>query len=146
VKKLAIVVLLVVSACRREVVVPPTTAGTAGAATPREAVNRFMAAAKVQDLQAMSNIWGTPAGPASSTMGKEELEMRELIMMRCLKHDSYAILSEAPAADAERVFSVELRLRNFAARSPFTTTRGPQNRWYVKTFEIEPLRDICTTK
>ena len=79
-------------------------------------------------------------------MAKEELEMREIIMMRCLKHDSYAILSEAPAADAERVFSVEVRLRNLTPRTDFTTTRGPQNRWYVKAFGIETLQSICTTK
>lgn len=147
-KKLAITVLLAAAGCTRQVAVssPPGVASNVpGATTPREAVTRFMASAKVQDLQAMSNIWGGPKGPARETMDKEALEMREVIMMRCLKHDTFAIVSEGGAAE-DRVLAVDLKLRNLTARTDFTTTRGPKNRWYVKVFAMEPLKSICTAK
>ena len=143
-KKLAIVGLLVVAACQR-----PVSVGTAanpnapGAATPREAVQKFLAAAKAQDLQAMSNIWGTSAGPARSTMGREELEQREIILLCYLKHDSYKISSESPAANGERVFSVETTYRDLTRSANFFATPGPANRWYLRTFETEKLTDIC---
>ncbi len=147
-KKLAIVLLLVGAGCTRTVSRPSPQTGTnvAGAATPREAVNRFMAAAKIQDLQAMASIWGGPKGPASETMDKEALEMREVIMMRCLRHDTYTVLTETAAPNSDRVFVVELRLRNSSLRSNFTTTRGPKNRWYVLEVGLQALQNICTAK
>jgi hypothetical protein len=147
VKKLAIIVLLAAAACTRQVASSPQTSANApGAATPREAVSKFMASAKVQDLQAMSNIWGGPKGPARETMDKESLEMREVIMMRCLRHDTYSVLNETSAPDGERHLSVEVRLRGVAARSNFVTTKGPRDRWYVKDFALGTLQSICTAK
>jgi hypothetical protein len=146
VKKLAIVLLLVVAGCRREVrvgSVPDVNA--AGAATAREAVQRFLATAKAQDVQAMSNIWGSSAGPARTTMGKEELEMRIIYLMRCLRHDSYMILTETPAAGGERIFGVQLKRGTLTAVSNFTSTPA-QGRWFLREFQAEPLNPICTSK
>jgi len=153
VKKLAIVVLLVFAGCRRQVQVtsvptatPPTAGANAtGAATAREAVQLFLATAKAQDLQAMSNIWGSSAGPArtSTEYDAAELEKREIVLMKCLRHDTYSIMGETPAAGGERVFSVELRLGSLTPRSDFTTTQGPASRWYVRTFDFEKLQQIC---
>jgi len=153
VKKLAIVVLLVLAGCRRQVqvtstptaITPPASANVTGAATAREAVQLFLATAKAQDLQAMSNVWGTSAGPArtSTVFSAAELEQREIVLMKCLRHDSYSILGETPAAGGERVFSVELRLGSLPLRSDFTTTQGPASRWYVRTFDFEKLQQIC---
>src|SRR2546423_6774570 len=62
VKKLAVLAVLALSACHRQVKVGSSpTANTPGGASPREALQFFMAAAKAQDLQAFSNVWGTPA-------------------------------------------------------------------------------------
>lgn len=144
VKKLAIVGLLVVAACTR-----PVSVGTAanpnapGAATPREAVQKFLAAGKAQDLQAMSSIWGTSAGPARSTMEQEELEQREIILLCFLKHDSYKIASESPASNGERVFNVEMTYKDMTRAANFFATPGPAGRWYLRAFENEKLTDIC---
>jgi hypothetical protein len=150
VKKLAILVLLAASAmsCRRQVAVapPPVDANVAGGATAREAVQKFMAAAKAQDLQAMSTVWGTSAGPARGTMGQQEIEQREVIMMGCLKHDSYRVTSEGPAANRERIVGVEVRFKELTRPTNFYTTPGPSNRWFVRTFDLESLRDICVRK
>ena len=143
-KKLAIVVLLVVAGCRRQVVV--TTApgvNDPGGRTAREAVALFLSAAKAQDLQALSNVWGTTAGPARSTMDKETLEQREIILLCYLKHDSYRVLSETPAADRERTIGIETKYQDLTRVANFFATPGPGNRWYVRAFEVEKLNDIC---
>lgn len=146
-KKLAIVLFLVVAACQRKVAVTSAPAlNTPGAATPREAVQLFMAAAKTQDLQAMSNIWGSAAGPARSTMNQQELEQRQIIIMRCVKHDTYSIVGENPIAGGNRVFVVEIRLGTLTPKSNFTAIQGPANRWYLLELELQPLRDICVAK
>lgn len=146
-KKLAIVVLLVVAGCRRQVVVTsaPGTSGP-GAATPREAVQLFMASAKAQDLQAMSNIWGSAAGPARTTMEQSQMEQRQIIMMRCLRHDTYSILAEVPVAGTSRVFTVEVRLGTLTPRADFTATRGPQERWFLQEFQMAALNSICVAR
>lgn len=146
-KKLAIVVLLVVAGCRRQAAVTSAAAANApGAADAREAVQKFMASAKAQDIQAMSLIWGSAAGPARNTMKQEELEQREIYIMRCLRHDTYSILGEVPVAGGERVFTVEVRRANLTATTEFTATRGPENRWYLRTLELPKLNPICVAK
>ena len=143
-KKLAIVLLLVVAACQRKVVVGTApSSNDPGGATPREAVTRFMAAAKAQDLQAFANVWGSSAGPARGTMAAEELEKREIIMMCWLKHDSFRVISESPAENQERVFNIESKYRDLTRSANYFVTLGPANRWYVRQVEVEKLNDIC---
>ena len=146
-KKLAIVLLLVAAGCRRTVVVGnATTARDPGAPTPREAVDRFMVAAKTQDLQAMSLVWGTNAGPTIETMPKEERDQREIIMMCYLKHDSYRIMGEAPSTEGDRMIAMEVKFKDLTRSTSFKATRVSSNRWFVARFEMEPLRDICARK
>ena len=143
-KKLAIVGLFVVAACSRPVSVGTAgTPNTPGGATAREAVQKFLAAAKAQDLQAMSNVWGTSAGPARTTMERQELEQREIILLCYLKHDSYRIVSESPATNGERVFEVETKYRDLTRSAKLFATPGPAGRWYLRTFENEKFTDIC---
>ena len=138
-----------VGACRRPVQVgsPPPAATTvpagAGGATPREALQKFMTSAKVQDLDAMSNVWGTSQGPIRSTTSRQEWEQREVILMGCLKHDSYRVVSESPAAGGERVMVVELRFRDLTRSTNFYAVPGPEQRWFIRQFDIEPLQAIC---
>lgn len=155
-KKLAIVVLLVVSACRRQAVVtstptqtpgtPAAAASTDGGANPRDALQRFFAAAKAQDIQAMSAIWGTKDGPARSgkTMPVEQMEQRLIFMARCLRHDTYTIRAETPVVGGERQLTAELRFGRAVASEDFTVTPGPAGRWFVRTFNVEKLNPICT--
>jgi hypothetical protein len=154
VKKLAIVLLLVVSACRRQAVVtsapatprdPSTSANTAdGGATPREALQRFLAAAKAQDIQAMSSIWGTKEGSARATgMPVQEMEQRLVYMAKCLRHDSYTVRGETAIIGGERQFTVELKYRRVVASDDFVVTPGPVGRWFVRIFDPAKLNAIC---
>src|SRR5579871_5474586 len=43
----------------------------AGAATPRKAVDDFLAAIHAKDLQAMSMVWGTDHGPARDAINRD---------------------------------------------------------------------------
>ena len=116
-----------------------------GAPTPALAVERFMAAAKAQDLQALSVTWGTAKGPARSVVPRDQIERRELIMICYLTHDSYSVQAENPAPEGRRAFSVELRRGPIARKTTLTTVKGPSNRYYVSDVALEPLSDLCAT-
>jgi len=121
----------------------PVLPGGTGGATAREAVERFMTAARVQDLDAMSQVWGTASGPVRATMSRPEWEMREVVFMRCLRHESWRVLGEAPAAASERLMIVETRFRDLTRSTNFYAVLGPQQRWYVRAFDMTPLESIC---
>lgn len=151
-RRSTIVFLLVATAagaCRRQVEVgsppagqPSAVAGVGGATAP-EALERFMAAARVQDLDAMSVAWGTTAGPVRSTMNRTEWEQREVVMMRCLRHESYRVQGEGPAAGGERMMIVELKYRDLTRATNFYAVPGPKQRWFIRQVDLEPLQLIC---
>jgi hypothetical protein len=153
VKKLAILFLLVAS-CTRTVVVsgPPAAAASiaAGAATPRDAIKRFMTAAKNQDLQEMGLSWGTVNGPEltdkESADAKHTREQREIVMMCYLKHDTYQVGAESPSTNDQRVLAVDVKFKDLTRSADFTVTRSAKGRWFVQKVDIEKLRDICARK
>jgi hypothetical protein len=157
VRKLAIVLLLVMVSCKRQVSVtsaPAQPAATAnpnatGGASHRDALTRFLQAAKVQDVQALANVWGTTRGPARTDrtyMTVEQMEQRIIYMMRCLRHDSYTVPSETPAVGEKRLFAVQLKLGTLTGATDFTTTKGPEDRYYVETFDIAKVNAICSAR
>ena len=147
-KKLIMAVVLV-AACRTSppVVVStatrPATGNATGGADAQGAIREFMAAAKKQDLQALGGVWGNANGPARDAISREELEKRELIMMRCLRHDRYDIAGEAPNPGGSRAMVVNLTYRDVSRSTNFVVVRGPANRWYVEKFDLDPLQGIC---
>jgi hypothetical protein len=138
VKRSIIAFVMVVGACG-----PRTGGALTGAPAPRTAVEQFLAAVRAQDLQAMSVVWGSEKGPARDLIERQELEKRELVMQCMLTHDRFRILSEAPGADGKRVFRVELRRGTVTRATNFTSVRGPSDRWYVETADLEPVKDLC---
>ena len=152
-RKLLIGLLVAVGACAtRTTTIPATTTpepapATAAQQTPREALATFLAAANAQDLQAMSGVWGDKDGSvrASGKMGREEIEKREIIMMCYLRHDKFRVVSDAPAVDNERLLGVELTKGKLSRTANFNmATDG--TRWYVRSAELEALRDLCVEK
>jgi hypothetical protein len=123
---------------------PRTSSGTlTGAPAPRTAVEQFLAAIRAQDLQAMSVVWGSEKGPARDLIARQELEKRELIMQCMLAHDRYRILSEATGAEGKQVFRVELRRGAVTRATNFYSVKGPSDRWYVESADLEPVKDLC---
>jgi hypothetical protein len=117
-----------------------------GAADPISAIRGFLGAAKQQDLQAMSAMWGSPQGAVRDQMDRAELEKRELIMMCYLKHDRYDIIGDAPNPGGTRAAIVNLTLGDITRSTTFNVVEGPASRWYVGNVDIEKLRDICARK
>ena len=138
--RFAALALLVLAACHsapRGGVIQP------GAPTPAVAVERFLGAAKSQDLQALSMIWGPSKGPARDVVDKSQIERRELIMICYLNHDTYRVLSEGLAPEGKRSINVELRRGNMARSTTLTIVQGPADRYYVEQAALEPLTDLC---
>ena len=121
----------------------PATGNATGGADAQGAVRAFMAAAKQQDLQALGGVWGNASGPARDAISREELEKRELIMMKCLRHDRYDIAGDAPNPGGSRAMVVNLTYKDLSRSTNFVVVRGPSNRWYVEKFDLDPLQGIC---
>lgn len=122
----------------------PTVSGTqTGAADAIGALRGFMAAAKQTDLQALGAFWGDQQGAARERLPREELEKRELYMVRCLRHDTYEIAGDAPALGGARAMVVKLVYGDLSRSADVQVVRGPGNRWYVKEVSVTKLQDIC---
>jgi hypothetical protein len=116
-----------------------------GAPTPALAVERFLTAARAQDLQGLAMAWGTEKGPARDVVDRKQIERRELIMICYLNHDTYRVKSEAPAPEGRRAFTVELKRGPVNRTSTFTTVKGPAERFYVEQVALAPLADLCAS-
>jgi hypothetical protein len=131
------------SATTRPVAAGMPPAGTSGGADPTSAVRGFMAAAKLQSVQSLSMWWGDANGPTREQMDKDELEKRELIMLKCLKHDRYDLVGEAPTTGGAHDVILNVIYHETANTTHLTLVVGPHNRWYVKDVDLKPLQAVC---
>lgn len=136
-------VAALLSACSSATQKPAAGGQITGAVTPRLAVEQFLRGAKATDIQAMSAVFGTKAGPARETMDRTELEKRQVILACFFTHDSYRILSETPGIGGHRDIRVELKKGKVTRQPTFYTIQGPAQRWYVDNMEIAAVRDFC---
>ena len=95
----------------------------------------------------MSAVWGTERGPASKSMGRQELERRELIMMQCLAHEKAVVGASGPGEGGRLKVPVTLTAGSRAASPTFTVVKGPKSRWFVENFDLDQVRDqgFCTS-
>lgn len=145
-----IIGLVALAACRTTTTTLTTTGAApvpagvvTGGSDPIAAVHGFMTAAKKTDLQAMSIFWGDKDGPTAGRMPRQELEQRELVIMRCLRHDSYEIAGDAPAVNGARAIVLNLTYGDLSRSTDMQVVRGPANRWYVNDVSLPKLQDIC---
>jgi hypothetical protein len=117
-----------------------------GAASPQLAVEQFLAAARAQDLQAFSAIWGTERGAARDVVDRSQLERRELTMMCYLTHDKYEIGADVTPRPGEHDYTVEITRGTQTRETKITTVRGPSERWYVLDVQLAPLQDLCSQR
>jgi len=117
--------------------------GLAGAPDATSAVRGFMAAAKLQSMQSLSLWWGDSHGPTRESIPKDELEKRELIMLRCLKHDRYEVVGDAPTTGGSRDVVVSMKYRDSESTTHLTVVAGPHSRWYVQNVDLKPLQSVC---
>jgi hypothetical protein len=141
--------LLLLAACKTSTTDTPASgpAPAAAVSSARPALDAFLAAIKAKDLQALGAAWGDKNGAIrdSKRISRDELEKRELVLMCYFNHDSYKILDDAPAAGGERRMSVALTRGTLTRTTDFFLVSGPE-RWYVRTANMEPVRDLCSRK
>ena len=143
-RKLLLIGLLLAGACTTRTVVVPESSATLG---PRPALAEFLASVRAEDLQAMSGAWGDKDGAVrdNKKMSRQEMEQRELLLMCYFRHDTYRVLGDSPGQDNERVLSVELTKGTLTRTTNFYLVRGSE-RWYVRSADIEPVRDLCSDR
>jgi hypothetical protein len=135
--------LLLMAACTTRTTVTPVTVG-AGTTGPRSALDAFLSAIRAKDLQALGAVWGDKNGAIRDTkrISREEVEQRELLLMCYFSHDSFKVLSDSPAAGGERIMSVTLTKGTLSRTTNFYLVSG-DNRWYVRSADVDPVRDLC---
>ena len=145
-RKLLIGLLLIVSCTSRTTTVTPVATGP-GANGPTSALNSFLAAIRAKDLQALGAVWGDKNGAIRDTkrISRDEVEQRELLLMCYFNHESFKVLSDGPAAGGERVMAVSLTKGTLTRTTNFYLVSG-EDRWYVRTADVEPVRDLCSKK
>ncbi len=136
-KRVPVLLIPLIAAC--------ASLGSAGSSTGAPssgaAIAQFLAGANRKDLEAMAAVWGTARGPASKSMGRQELERRELIMMQCLAHEKSSLGASSPGEGGRIKIPVTLTAASRSASPVFTTVQGPHSRWYVENFDIDELRN-----
>ena len=143
-RKLLLLGLLMAGACTTRTVTIPENSATEG---PRPALAEFLASVRAQDLQAMSGAWGDKDGAVrdNKKMSRTEMEQRELLLMCYFRHDTYRVLGDTPGPESQRILAVELTKGTLKRTTNFYMAKGPE-RWYVRSADIEPVRDLCADR
>jgi hypothetical protein len=115
----------------------------AGAADGPAAVDQFLGAVKRDDVQDMARVFGTAAGPIAARDAADAVQKRMRALQCYLRHDSARTIGASTGAGAGQVLRVELRQRELVRETRFTTVPGPGGRWFVESFDINALSDLC---
>ena len=107
----------------------------------------YLAATRAKHLQALGGNWGDKNGAIrdSKRISRDELEKRELVLMCYFSHDSYTVLNDEQAAGGERKMTVRLTRGTVTRTTDFFLT-STADRWYVRTANMDPVRDLCSKK
>lgn len=116
-----------------------------GAASAAGAVDAFLNAARAGNVTGMSYLFGTSKGSIARRDAKapNDVEKRMRALQCYLTHDSARIIDDAPGIASGRVVSVELKQRDLTRKTQFNAVPGPHQRWYVESFDIQALADLC---
>jgi hypothetical protein len=144
VKRIAFVLVLAAAACQTVPVSTtsaPTGVAATGGASPRDAVDRFLAAARAQDIQALGAMFGNDQGPLRDHADRRMIERQLMIQLQCLRHDKAVVSAPSHGSGGTQIFTVDMTQGALTASPHFTVIRGPENRWYVEVFEIVALQN-----
>ena len=146
VSTIAVGVIIAIAACTSNGPGANSHGQMTGAASPKLAVEQFLAAARAQDLQAFSSIWGSERGAARDIVDRSQLEKRELTMMCYLTHDRYEIGADITPKPGEHDYTVEITRGTQTRETKITAVQGPSERWYVLDVQLAPLQDLCSNQ
>ena len=118
--------------------------GSAGAPGATGAVQEFLAAAHGGDVRTMASLFGTSSGSITQRDDPNSVEKRMRALQCYVTHDAAKVLEDRPAASGPgRQVVVELRQGNLTRRTTFSTVPGPHDRWFVESFDIAAVTDLC---
>lgn len=138
-KGLTLVLVVLLAACSGA-----ATGSMTGESTPEAATTAFINAAKAQDLQAMTAVWGTSRGSVRETRSRSENERLAIIVAQLLCQDQFRIVGKAPGVDGRQLVRVELQKGASTLPRRVTTVQGPGQRWYVEDFEMDAsIQQFC---
>ncbi|MEX2583755.1 MAG: hypothetical protein WD766_10805 [Gemmatimonadota bacterium] len=131
--------LLVLTACGAGLQ-PPS--GIPGAPAAPVAVERFLQLAADRDYAGMGWYFGTSEGPVMQRDPVSQVERRMYGLASLLENDSFIVGNglPVPGRTGEAIrFNVILTRRGRTLAVPFTTVRGPDERWYVEQLDVEAI-------
>src|SRR5450755_784671 len=124
VKRTALLLVLVAAVSSCKTVVVHDTSLTGGA-TARDAVERFLASARSQDIQAIGAVFGNEQGPLRDHSDRATMERQFLIQLQCARHDKASISEGVRGEGGSQIFTVDMTQGTNSASVKFTTVKGP---------------------
>jgi hypothetical protein len=133
--------LLAVTACatraRQESVTP-----AAQSPGPALLVERFLQAANANDLETMSQLFGTRDRTIVQLDGQTQAEERMYVLASLLRHDDWFIQGQRTVPgrmmDATELL-VEIRRGENRAVTPILVVRRARGGWIIERIDVEPL-------
>ena len=85
------------------------------------------------------------AGIVSITLLASRLTglLREIIMARCLRHDRYDVIGDAPGLGGGRTYAISLSRPGRTATTNVDVVPATDHRWYVQKVDMDKLTDYC---
>ena len=110
-------------------------------------MHQFLSAARAEDLQAMSAVWGNEDGPVRDRVDRKELEQRLLIIACHLRHDDAQIGVAQRAPEGRTLLRADLTQGTKTAAVNFLTIRNTKSgRWFVDDIDLRPVREFCSSR
>lgn len=131
--------LLAVTACttRQESVTP-----AAESPGPALLVERFLQAANANDLETMSQLFGTRDRTIVQLDGQTQAEERMYVLASLLRHEDWSIQGQRTVPgrmmDATELL-VEIRRGDSRAVTPILVVRRARGGWIIERIDVEPL-------
>ena len=109
---------------------------------PALALERFLRAANANDLETMTELFGTTDRTIVELEGQTRAQQRMMVLASLLRHDDWSIQAQRSVPgriiDATELL-VELQRGERVVDVPFLVVRTDDGGWVVERIELEPL-------
>lgn len=134
--KRLVIVLCAAAACHSA---PPGI--RVGTSDPRSAVEQILAAARAQDLQAVTAVWGDERGLLRDRISREEVESRSFILACLLRSDTHTLGDPLPAPGGHVLITADLTQGKARGSTRFELAQTPERRWLVTNVDVQALQN-----
>ncbi|CAN5851087.1 hypothetical protein BH23GEM3_BH23GEM3_12120 [soil metagenome] len=113
-----------------------------GAEMPAAAVERFLRLAAEKEYAEMGWVFGTDRGPVIRRDSPQDVERRMFALANLLENEMFVVSAQSPVpgrTGAAMQFDVLITQRGRQYTVPFTTVRGPGQRWFVEQVQVEAI-------